>query len=967
MASGPSLVLIDVMPLLYRGHFAFANRPRMTSGGVNTSAIYIFCLQVVQMLKEASATHVALAMDTKPAFRLERYPEYKAQRDKMPEDIAASIPMAEEFAKALRMPFLRVEGFEADDVIGTLSRLGEAAGMPVCLFTPDKDYAQLVTPGVTLCRPGKGDASERYGVAEVCEKWGLSEPRQMIDWLGMAGDSADNIPGIAGVGEKTASKLLQEYGSLENLIAHSAHLKGKLRERVEQSAETARLSRWLAEIRTDVPIDFSLDDLRVAKPDLEAFHAFLAKYELLPLKARLLSQLSSLDGMGDLASASRAGMAKPAGVADDLPLFAATAPAAPAAPQPAPETDVADLPLFAFATGGAETVATTVENSAFRHRRDWNSDYILVDTDDACRALAEELRGAKAFAFDTETTGLDVFEARPVGMSFCIAPGKAWYVTLPQDAAARAARIRLFEPALRNPEALKIGHNLKFDIEILHFAGLDVCGPFSDTMLAHYVVDPAEFHGMDRLAKSLLGYEPIPISALIGAKGPGQLTMDQVAVDKVCEYAAEDAEVTLRLHGELRGRCEEAGAADVLDRCENALLPVLVDIECTGVRVDLDALAAYGRELGAEIASLEAKIREAAGEDFNLASPRQLGHILFETLGLPPAGRTATGQYETSEEVLQALRGKHPVVELILEHRACTKLKSTYIDRLPECVRSSTGRVHTTFNQANTATGRLSSDNPNLQNIPVRTERGRRIRAAFVARDADHVLMSADYSQIELRLMAALSGDEAMIAAFRDGADIHRQTAARVHGVAPEAVTPAQRAEAKMVNFGIVYGISANGLAQRLGISRSRAAELIAAHRALYPGVAAYMERTVAFAREHGYVRTPLGRRRPLRDINSRNATQRSAAERFAINTPVQGAAADLMKLAMVAVHDGLRERGLAAKMVLQIHDELVLDVPRGEVDAVRDLVTEAMTTVQSFPVPLEVEVGVGDNWLEAH
>lgn len=962
-----TLLLIDVMPLLYRGHFAFANRPRLTSSGLNTSAIFIFSSLVSQMLQEEHATHAALAMDTSPTFRHERFPAYKAQRDKMPEDIAASIPMAEEFATAMNLPFLRVPGLEADDVIGTLAALGESHGLRVCLFTPDKDFAQLVTPNITLCRPAKNDAgSERFGVEEVRATWQITEPARMVDLLGLAGDASDNIPGIQGVGEKTAVKLLQEFGTLEGVLAHADDLKGKLAERVRSHAEDARLSRWLAEIRKDAPVPVRLDDLRMRPMDRQAVTAFCHKYELLSLARKLL---------GDTSSASP----------EDLPLFAppprAAPPPEPAQSAPADASD--ELPLFAAfhltsppslakpfppaKPANAAPAAAEPREPSFQTIASTAHEYVLCDGDAKLDRLLDALGTARAWAFDTETTGLEPWRDRLVGLSFAIQEGRAWYVPVPAESAAAARLLDRFRPLFARGDILKIGQNLKFDLAVLRHAGIEVSGPFSDTMLAHYVCDPTDRHGMDHLARALLRYEPIPITALIGEKGPAQITMDLVPLPQIAEYAAEDADVTLKLHGILRPMVAEARAAEALDRCENALLPVLLDMETEGIRVDASVLHMYSSELAVEIEELEAGILKAAGMTFNIASPKQLGTVLFEHLKLPPAGRTPTGQYETSEEVLSSLQGQHPIIGLILEHRACTKLKSTYVDKLPTCIRAETGRVHTSFNQALTETGRLSSDNPNIQNIPIRTERGRRIREAFVPRDSDHVLLSADYSQVELRVMAALSGDVGMIAAFRNNADIHLETAARVHGIDPEFVTPEMRSQAKMVNFGIIYGISAFGLSQRLGVPRKQAAELIDTYFSMYPAVKHYMDRTVAEAREKGYVATLLGRRRPLRDIASRNGTLRAAAERIAINTPVQGTAADLIKLAMVAVHDDLRTRKLRSRLVLQVHDELVLDVLRSEVDEVRGIVVARMSDALPLAVPLRVDVGFGANWLEAH
>ena len=960
------LVVMDVMPLLYRGHFAFMNRPRTTSTGVNTSALYIFATLVREMAFDAGATHLALVMDTSPTFRHVRYPAYKAQREKLPEDIAASIPMAEVFARAMNIPFLRVDGFEADDLMGSLAAMGEREGATTWLVTPDKDIAQLVGDRILLCRPaGKGQSgNEIYDAARVREEWGVQSPARMVDLLGLAGDASDNIPGVPGVGPKTASQLLAQYGDLEGVLAHAAELGGKLAERVAANAEQARLSRWLAEIRRDVPLGVAFDDLRRREPDAEALRAFCEQYEMRSILNRILP-----DG----------------------------APAAASAATPREDGVEAEPSVVC---GTVQTVP---------HR------YELCDTEAKIARLAAKLAKTPLFAFDTETTGLDPRSARLVGLSFAIAPHEAWYVPVavePEAAPAPADELPLFatsaavaesapatgeqlfldfgggaeppapqRPALPSPADIarllggvfadpaiaKVGHNLKFDLHVLRQAGMEVAGALSDTMLAHYVYDPAARHGMDPLAREFLRYDPIPITALIGERGRNQITMEQVDVARVAEYAAEDADVTLQLHRVLLPLVREAGADPALERCENPLVRVLLDMEDEGVRIDPDALADFGDELGTEIAGIERRIHELAGEPFNIASNQQLAQVLFERLKLPAGGKTASGQLSTGEEVLQELAGAHPIVPLVLEYRACTKLKSTYADKLPRCIDPRTGRVHTSFNQALAETGRLSSDNPNLQNIPVRTERGRRIRAAFVARDAAHRLVSADYSQIELRLMASLSGDEAMIEAFAADQDIHRDTAARVYGIPATEVTPEMRSTCKMVNFGIIYGISAFGLAQRLGTTRTRADELIKTYFDLYPGVRRYMDRTIAEAREKGFVTTLLGRRRPLRDIASRNATVRAAAERTAINTPVQGSAADLIKLAMVEVHRELRERHLGAKLVLQVHDELVLDAPADEVETVSEILRRCMTGVMTLAVPLKVDVGVGHNWLEAH
>ena len=912
MSETKKLFLIDVMPLLYRGHFVFLKDPRMTSTGINTSALTTFANCVLQILKEYAPSHVALVLDsTTPTFRHEAYPQYKAQRQKMPEDLAASIPMAVELAEALRIPILRVDGFEADDVMGTLAaRAAAEPGWVIYLATPDKDIAQLVGPATYLFRPGKASVpAEIYDVATVCQHWGLASPAQMVDFLGLAGDASDNIPGIPGVGEKTATALLAQYGDIETILSHASELKGKLAEKVAAGAAGARLSRDLATIRTDVPVPIELTALARRDPDVDRLRDVLKKYELFAIGRRLLGE--------------------------------------------------------AF-----ESVAAGPVADAYKMLADVRHTYVCVTGEERVQALLHALDEASEWAFDTETTGLDPRHDRLVGLSFATAPGKAWYVSVPAEREACRAFLQRFAPLFADPFKVKIGHNAKFDLTILRQYGVELRGELHDSMLAHYVIDAADRHGMDHLARQYLHYDPIPITALIGEKKKGveQGNMGELEPEQISDYAAEDADVTLQLDRLLRKAAREAQCLKALVECEEPLIEVLLDMETEGVRINEEVLRAYGRELDRELLDLEIKIRDFGGGNFNPSSPKQLGEILFDHLKLDPdAVRTASGQYATGEEVLFKIQDRHPIIPLILEHRMCSKLKSTYVDKLPTCIDPATGRIHTNFAQALTETGRLSSSDPNLQNIPIRTERGQRIRRAFVARDADHVLLSADYSQIELRVMAALSKDAGMIEAFRRGADIHTETATRVYGVMPALVTPEMRSACKMVNFGIIYGISAFGLSQRLNVPRKQAAELIETYFAQYPGVKAYMEQTIKDAREKGYAQTLLGRRRFLRDIASRNNTSRQGAERNAINTPVQGTAADLIKLAMVRVHKELKEHRLKTRMVLQIHDELLFDVPKEEVGVVRDLVKQAMTTVLDIGVPLEVSIGVGDTWLEAH
>ncbi len=900
------LFIVDLMPLLYRGHFVFLRNPRMTASGINTSALLGLVNGLLSIYRRERPTHMVLAMDPGgPTFRHEAYPAYKAQRQKMPEDLAASIPYAFELAEALRLPVVRVDGFEADDVMGTLAVKGAAAGFEVFMATPDKDAAQLVRPGVKLYRPPHaGDEAEVYDEAAVCAHWHLTEPRQMIDYLALAGDASDNIPGIRGVGEKTAADLLSRFGTVEGLLANRQKLKGKLGEKVALGADDATLSKFLTTIRTDVPVVPDWEAYRLNGVDRERLAQVCAKFELTRLAKELLGEApaAAVAAEGD-----------------------ASAPAALA------------------------TLATTPH------------DYRLVRTEEEAQALLAELMRAGRIAFDTETAAVEghasteAHYCRLVGFSFAVAPGRAWYVI--------GELIDIFRPLFADPTKVFVGHNVKFDRSVLHRQGIGFASVPRDTMLAHYCLDAAARHGMDALAEQYLGYRPVPITALIGEKERGreQLSMAALKPEEVLDYAAEDADVTLRLDDAIRPLAPQAALG-----WEERLVKVLIEMERAGVRIDVDALQAYGRELDREILGLLGEIAAHAGPGFNPDSPRQLGELLFATLGLPGGKKTASGQFATDEKTLVKLVDAHPIVRKVLEYRACAKLKSTYVDKLPTLI-DADGRVHTTYAQAFTETGRLSSSEPNLQNIPTRTERGKPIRRAFVARDAGHVILSADYSQIELRIMAAFSRDEALLAAFANGADIHRETAARVYGVLPGLVTPEQRARCKMVNFGIIYGISSFGLSQRLNCPRREAAELIESYFRNYPKVREYMDGAIARAREKGYAETVLGRRRTLRDIASRNATARQSAERDAINTPIQGSAADLIKVAMVRVDEALRREGLRAKMVLQIHDELVFDVPVEEVGRVTEVVRREMTTAIDFGVPLEVGIGSGANWLEAH
>ena len=905
------LFIIDLMPFLYKGHFVFLRNPRMTASGINTSALLGLANGLQAILKKEQPTHAVLAMDPGgPTFRHEAYAPYKAQRQKMPEDLAASIPYAFELAEALKIPIVRVDGFEADDVMGTLAVKGAAAGFDVYMATPDKDAAQLVRPGVKLYRPAHaGDAAEIYDEAKVCEHWHLRDPLQMIDYLALAGDTADNIPGIRGVGEKTATDLLSKYGSVEGILENQAKLKGKLAEKVFAGREDAKISKFLTAIRTDVPIEPDWDAYKLDGIDKEKLAAVCTKFELNRLAKELLGGEVEVEGGGGQRNLK----------------------------------SISDVP----------------------------HDYKYISTEAEAQELLETVMAASRVAFDTETTarelGMTATDAKTcklIGFSFATEKGKAWYVD--------AGLIDIFRPLFADPTKTLVGFNVKFDRAVLHRYGIGFASTPHDVMLAHYCLDAAARHGMDMLAEQYLDYRTIRFSEVAGEqeRGKPEPTLFGKDIAKVTDYAAEDADVTLQLEDAIRPSAlslsSSVSSPSALSEVEEPLVKVLLEMEREGVKIDVGALKEYGRELDREILGFTQEILKYADPGFNPDSPKQLGELLFGKLGLPGGKKTASGQWSTDEKTLSKLAGEHPIIASILEYRACTKLKSTYVDKLPTLI-DDQGRVHTTYAQAFTETGRLSSSDPNLQNIPIRTERGKFIRKAFVARDEDHVIISADYSQIELRLMAAMSGDTAMLAAFRNGEDIHRDTASRVYDVMPAFVTPEQRSACKMVNFGIIYGISAFGLSQRLKVPRKEAADLIETYFKLYPSIKEFMGRAIAKAREKGYAETVLGRRRTLRDINSRNATARQAAERDAINTPIQGSAADLIKIAMVRVDRAIKAENLRAKMVLQIHDELVFDCPKDETERLKEIVRREMSTALDFGVPLEVGIGEGANWLEAH
>jgi DNA polymerase-1 len=947
---GP-LYLLDGMALIYRAHFAFIRAPIFNSKGQNTSCLFGFANTLLDIRQNRQPTHLALALDTaEPTERHRAFAEYKAHREEIPEDIAFSIPHVERLAEAFRVPVLKYPGYEADDIIGTLAGRAEAAGWTTYMVTPDKDFAQLVSDRTRIFKPGRqNDPPEIIGVAEVRARWGVERPEQVIEVLGLMGDASDNIPGIPGFGEKTAMKLIARYGSIENLIAHVDELKGKEKERVQQHQAQALLSRRLATINRNVPVKESLDALAVQPADDDKLKSLFVEFEFNSLGRRLF---------GETFKAGR-GFTPPAPApAAERDLFGEEiAPAGGAASPPGPGPAAGSAP-----TELSLPLLQTAGSTPHQYRR--------VDSEAGRAELIRALAAQKSFCFDTETDSLDEKRAGLVGIAFSFAPHQGYFAALPRDQGEAERILAAFRPVLTDESIEKVGHNLKFDLGVLKWHGIDVRGPLFDTMIAHFLVEPDRRHGMDALSEQYLGYTPIPITALIGEKEKGQPSRSlwEVPPEQVAEYAAEDADVTWQLRDKLKPLLERVGQERVFYDIEMPLLRVLVDMEYEGVALDALALADFSAQLAATIARLDREIQDLAGVPFNLNSPKQLGEVLFDKLRLiDNARKTKTGQYATHEQVLQELAPRHPIVRKILEYRECTKLKNTYVDALPLAVFEKTGRVHTQFSQAGAITGRLASSDPNLQNIPIRTELGQEIRKAFVPRGPGYTLLSADYSQIELRIMAELSGDAAMREAFAAGQDIHAATAARIYGMALKDVSPEMRRTAKMVNFGIIYGISAFGLSQRLGVPRHEAAAIIDQYVRQYPGVKAFMEKTIAFGRTRGYVETLTGRRRYLRDINSANGTIRAAAERTAINSPIQGTAADMIKLAMSRIHAELERGGFKTRMLLQVHDELVFDLRELEAERVKPIIERCMKTAIPLTVPIVVDMGAGRNWLEAH
>lgn len=923
--SEKKLFLLDAYALAYRAYYAFIKNPRINSKGENTSAVFGFANALLEVLNKQQPSHIGVVFDPHgPTFRNDMYPAYKANREAMPEDLRHSIPFIKELIAAMNIPVLEVKGFEADDVIGTLAKKAEMEGFEVFMMTPDKDYAQLVSDHVFVFKPPRsGGDAEIWDREKVLEKFKVA-PEHIIDLLGLMGDSSDNVPGCPGIGPKGAEKLIADFGSLLGVYEHIDELKGKQKENLLEFKEQILLSKQLVTIETQVPIGFDTATYAVEKPDAEKIKALFERLEFRTLLPRVIGEQP------------------------------ATKKVAPGVPV---QGSLFDAPVTAPLTESSTDSFSAAEVN-----------YQLVVSQKEQEDLLNILLNSKEVCFDTETTALEIHSARLVGMAFSNAEGKAWYVSVPKEQEEAQAVVNRFLPFFQHPDLLKVGQNLKYDMQVMKNYGVKLAPPFFDTMIAHYLIQPDFRHNLDDMARNYLNYETIKTEELIGKKGKGQRTMDQVPVDQVKDYACEDADITFRLYPKLKKELEQWGLTELFNTIEVPLIPVLTDMEYTGIRLDKNQLAAYAEKLNAEVAEVEQQIYQLAGETFNIASPKQLGEVLFEKLRIvSDAKLTKTKQYATGEEVLVKLTDKHPIIPLILEYRSIKKLVSTYVEALPLLVHPHTGKIHTSYNQTITATGRLSSNNPNLQNIPIREARGREIRKAFIPGDDNHVLFAADYSQIELRLMAHLSNDEHLIEAFARGEDIHAATAARIFGIPQSEVSREQRSFAKGANFGIIYGISAFGLAQNLNISRSEAKNIIDSYFASYPGVKRFMDESIRTVREKGFAETLFGRRRYLADIHSGNAIVRGAAERNAINAPIQGAAADIIKIAMINVQKALDKAQLKSKMILQVHDELVFDVLQSELDALKTLVVREMEQAVSLKVPLTVDSGVGNNWLEAH
>lgn len=938
------LFLLDAMALVFRAYYALIRSPRITSKGRNTNAQFGFTNTLIELINNQKPTHIAVCFDTHaPTERHTDFADYKANRQEAPEDIISSIPDIKKIIKGFNIPVVELDGYEADDIIGALAKKAEKEGYEVFMVTPDKDYGQLVSEKIKIYKPGyQGGIVEIMGPEEVCKKWDIASVSQVIDILGLMGDAVDNIPGIAGVGEKTAAKLLKEYNSIENILANADNIKGALGEKIRNGKENAIMSKKLATILLDVPVEFHEEDFCMKEWNRDALTEIFTELEFKTMAKRILGEEISIANVQQVATE------KPA----QMDLFGNAV----ETKQPVKEiAEENDEPSFG---APAKNINNTTHN------------YILANDDKAIDALVKTLSKETEICFDTETTNIDANLADLVGMSFSLKAGEAWYVPCPEDRKATEKILAKFQSLFNDPKKIWIGQNLKYDMLVLKWYGIELLGDIFDTMLAHYVIDPDGKRGMDVLSAQYLGYEPIHIEELIGKKGKAQGNMRDVEFEKIKEYAAEDADITLQLKHHFLPQLKTKEVEKVFYEVENPLVKVLTAMEFEGIRVDENFLKEYSVELEREAKKAEESVYAQAGVRFNLASPKQLGEVLFEKLQLDPkAKKTKTGQYATGEDVLLKLASQNKIVDDILSFREYTKLKNTYVDALPGLINPKTGRVHTSYAQAVAVTGRLSSNNPNLQNIPIRTERGREIRKAFIPRDENHVLVSADYSQIELRIVAGISGDTNMCEAFTTGKDIHTATAAKVFNVDESAVTKEMRYKAKSVNFGIIYGQGAFGLAENLGIPRSEAKEIIDNYKKQFPNIQQYMDGSINFAKEHGYVQTLMGRKRWLKDINSANFTVRGFAERNAINSPIQGTAADMIKLAMIKIHQEFTKKKFRSKMLLQVHDELVFDVLKEELEMVKPVIINCMQHALALPnnVPTDAEIGSGINWLEAH
>ena len=932
------LFLLDAFALIYRGYFAFAKNPRISSKGLDTSAILGFTNTLIEVLRNEKPTHIAVVFDTsKPTFRHLEYKEYKAHRDAMPEGIQVAIPYIKQILKAFNIPQLYVDGYEADDVIGTLAKKAEKEGFKVYMMTPDKDYAQLVSENIFMYKPARmGNGVEILGIPEVLSKFEIERVDQVIDYLGMMGDASDNIPGLPGVGDKTAKKFIKAYGSMEGLFENTHELKGKMKEKVEANKELGALSKHLVTIDVNVPIEFNVDDLKTEGANVEELVSLFKDLEF----RRLMNTVESMYGapISDITkdeTTTTKTQAPTLGMQGDL--FAVA------------DTETTNI-------GGFKNIETT------------DHYYQLVDTPATRRLLLDKLMKQKSVCFDTETTSLNTFEAELVGIAFSWEKHKGYYLSTPKEETAEI--LEEFKPFFESTEIEKIGHNLKYDLKVLANKNhnIKVEGPFFDTMIAHYLINPDMRHGMDVLAETYLNYSPVSIEKLIGKKGKNQLSMRDVDLQEQTEYAVEDADITLQLKELFKTKLVDAGNLDLFNNIEIPLIDVLVSMELEGIKLDVDSLAEMSIELEKDIKSIQEKVFAEAGEEFNMSSPKQIGDILFGKLKLvEKPKKTKTGQFQTNEAILSKLASKHEIVRNILEYRSLVKLKSTYVDSLPKEIQPSTGRIHTSYSQTTAATGRLSSNNPNLQNIPIRTEKGKLIRKAFIPRDENYVLLAADYSQIELRLIAEMSKDPEMVKSFMNNEDIHAATAAKIFNVPIEEVTREQRSNAKTVNFGIIYGVSAFGLSEQTNLSRREAAEMIESYYETYSSLKSFMDKQINFAREHGYVETIFGRRRYLADINSRNGMVRAGAERNAVNAPIQGGSADIIKLAMINIKKRFEEEGIKSKMLLQVHDELVFDALKSELEIIKPIIKYEMENAVKTEVPLIVDMGIGENWLEAH